>query len=467
MADESTNYQCPSCKAPLRFSAQTGRVECDYCGSSFSPDEIARYYEQAQAKADAKARESAARAAQRESEAAERAGGLPDAAAGAAGANGAGADAAQSDRQSAEGQPMRTYSCSSCGAELVCDMTTAITECPYCGNPAVVPGVLAGEFKPDVVVPFEMDKQAAVAALQAHYKGKRLLPREFKEHNHLEKIQGVYVPFWLYDARVEGSAVFDAQRVRTYRQGEYQVTETDYFEAYRAGSMAFDRVPVDASTKMPDAHMDAIEPFDYEDLRPFSPAYLPGFAADRFDVGRDECACRARSRMHTSMSHALASTVEGYSSVTERSCDLSEQWGSPVYALLPVWMLHTAWKDKGFLFAMNGQTGRFVGDLPVSVPKAVGWFFAAFAIAIACVFAFIGVTGLFEDEQGMGIAVAAGVSAVIAGGVLGVLYSNMKSARAKNEADAYAQWDSLVLAQRSDRYITTTRTQTRVEGSKD
>ncbi len=464
MADESTNYQCPSCKAPLRFSARTGNVECEYCGSSFSPEEIARYYAAAQAKADAKA---AAEAQKRESARARAAVQVDAAPCIEQDARSSTAAGESASGLSDQGARMRTYSCSSCGAELVCDMTTAISECPYCGNPAVVPGVLVGEFKPDVVVPFEMDKQAAIAALDAHYKGKRLLPREFKQHNHLEKIQGVYVPFWLYDARVEGSAVFDAERSRTYRQGEYQVTETDHYEALRSGSMEFSRVPVDASTKMPDAHMDAIEPFDYGDLRPFSLAYLPGFAADRFDLGEGECASRAAARMRRSMSDALASTVSGYSSVSERSCTTSEHWGDPLYALLPVWMLHTTWKDKSFLFAMNGQTGRFVGDLPVSVPKAIGWFFLAFVLAAACVMVFMGLTGLFSDEPEMGLLVTLGVSALVAGGVVAVLYSAMKSAHAKREADAYAQWDTFDLSLEEDTYLTTTRMQTRIESSKD
>lgn len=158
---------------------------------------------------------------------------------------------------------------------------------------------------------------------------------------------------------------------------------------FRAGEMSFARVPVDGSSKMPDAHMDAIEPFDYSDLAPFSMAYLPGFAADRFDQDQETCHQRAECRMASSMEQALRDTVEGYDSVTTQSCDAAVAWQGAEYCLLPVWMLYTSWRGKGFLFAMNGQTGKLVGDLPVSAFKVIAWFAGVFAVALAVVTAAI------------------------------------------------------------------------------
>ena len=120
---------------------------------------------------------------------------------------------------------------------------------------------------------------------------------------------------------------------------------------------------------MPDDLMDSIEPFDFQELQKFSTAYLPGFLADRYDVSVEECAPRADERCANTVVEMLESTVSGYStcSVTSKNVQLSR--GKVHYALLPVWLLNTKWNGKNFLFAMNAQSGKMVGDLPVSWGK--------------------------------------------------------------------------------------------------
>ena len=142
----------------------------------------------------------------------------------------------------------------------------------------------------------------------------------------------------------------------------------------RVGDADFVRVPVDGSSKMPDAHMDAIEPFDYSDLKPFSTAYLPGFLADRYDEDDKKCAARALGRMKNSTAAALHDTLGGYTGVQTLSEQIDSRTLEPHYALLPVWMLHTRWKEQDFLFAMNGQTGKLIGDLPVDKGRVAAWF---------------------------------------------------------------------------------------------
>lgn len=123
MADQITNYQCPACTGPLHFVGASGRLECDYCGSSYSVDEIEALYQRKDAQAAA------------ETAAADEAAAAPDGDEGAWTAP-EGGDWAEDGMQS--------YTCPSCGAELVCDASTAATSCPYCGNPSIVPGRLSG-----------------------------------------------------------------------------------------------------------------------------------------------------------------------------------------------------------------------------------------------------------------------------------------------------------------------------------
>ena len=384
MPTQVTNYQCPACTGPLHYSAKSGKLACDYCGSSFDVAEIEALYarkeaEAAAAKQAADAKAEAAQAAKAE-------------AAEAAAASG-GWDTSDLSRDwGAEADGLRVYSCPSCGAELICDQSTAATACPYCGNPAIVPGQFSGALRPDYILPFRLSKDDAVQALRAHYKGKPFLPRSFTSANHIEQIQGVYVPFWLFDGGAEGAASYRASNTNVFETGDYEITETRHYHVVRAGSLAFEKIPVDASSKMPDDHMDSIEPFDYAQLRPFSTAYLPGYLADKYDVTIDDSRDRADTRCRETLAQALRDTVTGYGAcVTERE-DIALRRGKVHYALLPVWMLSTKWNGKSFLFAMNGQTGKLVGDLPTDRGRFWGMFAAIAApltVALTAILQFL------------------------------------------------------------------------------
>jgi len=367
MATQITNYQCPSCTGPLRYDEAGGKLACDFCGSSYEVAEIEALY----ADEDAAA-EKAMAEAQAEAEAAEA---------------GSWEGSGNTDwGPGAEG--MKSYNCPSCGAELICEATTAATACPYCGNPTIVPGQFSGSLKPDYVIPFKVSREQAIEALKAHYKGKFLLPKVFSDQNQIEKIQGVYVPFWLYDGSALGNAVYGATRVHSYRRGDYQITHTDHYIVERAGSMGFEKVPADASSKMPDDYMDSIEPYDYSELKEFSAAYMPGFLADKYDVGAEESGTRATERCRNTLSQAMRNTVVGYSTVSRRSENIAIKRGKVHYAMLPVWLLSTRWNEQNFLFAINGQTGRTVGTLPMDKGKFWG-LFGALTVVLGALATFI------------------------------------------------------------------------------
>ena len=344
MAENTTNYQCPACTGPLRFDSASGKLCCDYCGSTYDVAQVEALYGEKQAQAD-KAAEAAEKAAS--------------------------SGPVWGEMETGD---LSSRTCTSCGAELVCGPETAATTCPYCGNPTVLGGQLSGKLKPEYIIPFRMDKKTAIENLKKYYKGKAFLPKAFKESNHIEEIQGVYVPFWLYDATADARGAYEGEVTESHREGDYIVTNTQHYNVARAGEADFIKVPVDGSSKMPNTHMDAIEPFDYGDLKPFSTAYLPGYLADRYDEDADACAERAYRRMYNSTADALHATTGGYSEIHPISENINVDMTHAHYALLPVWMLHTRWKDKDFLFAMNGQTGRLIGDLPVDKSRVAAWF---------------------------------------------------------------------------------------------
>lgn len=355
MPTQVTNYQCPACTGPLHFVGASGKLECDYCGSTYDVAEIEALYAEKEAKAAETQQKEEQKQTAKKQEAAEGGWDTSD----------------MSDDWGDDADAMRAYSCPSCGAELLCDETTAATSCPYCGNPTVVPGKFSGALKPEYVLPFKLAKEDAVKALKAHYKGKPFLPKAFSAENHVQEIKGVYVPFWMFDGKATGSAQYEATRSRCYTSGDYEVTETDHFDVFREGSISFEKVPVDASSKMPDDYMDSIEPFDYKELKRFSTAYLPGFLADKYDVSVEDCHERADTRCEGSLVAALGDTVTGYDSCVPVSHDVKLRRSKVHYALLPVWLLSTKWQGKNYLFAMNGQTGKLVGDLPLD--KGLYW----------------------------------------------------------------------------------------------
>lgn len=360
MGAQVTNYKCPACTGPLHFVGESGKLECDYCGSTFDVEVVEQLMAAEEAKA--KAEFNAANAPHDEWD-------------------------TSHIEQNWTPEGMKAYSCPSCGAELICDETTAATSCPYCGNPTIVPGQLTGALKPDLVIPFKLAKEDAVAALKKHYQGKLFLPKAFSDQNHVEEVKGVYVPFWLFDGVADANVEFNATRSHERREGNYEVTTTEHFRVFRSGTLAFENVPVDGSTQMPDGHMDAIEPYDYSELKPFSTAYLPGFLADKYDVTAEDSAERADRRCENSIVETLRETVTGYMTVTTLSENVQLTRGRVKYALMPVWLLSTKWKDKNYLFAMNGQTGKLVGDLPIDKAKMWG-IFAAIAAVVGGVLSF-------------------------------------------------------------------------------
>lgn len=347
MSDQVTNYQCPACTAPLHFEAGAGQLECAFCSSVYTVEQIEALY----AEKDAKAAHAHAHAEAK-------------AKADAANAAAEGWDVSGMAGWAVEDEGVRAYNCPSCGAELICDEVTAATACPYCDNPTIVPSQLQGVLRPDYVIPFKLKKEDAIAALKKHYEGRPFLPKVFKDANHLEEIKGVYVPFWLFDGEAEGAASYDGTLTRVYDRGDFRVTATSHFDVYREGSVSFSRIPVDASKKMDNDYMDSLEPYDYGELVPFSTGYLPGYFADKYDDGVEECSGRADARAEATLIESLRSSVVGYEAVLEGARHVSLKRGAVKYALLPVWLLNTTWEGQRYTFAMNGQTGKFVGHLP-------------------------------------------------------------------------------------------------------
>ena len=346
-------YKCPCCGGAIEFDSSLQKMKCPYCDNEYEMETLASY--------DDVLKNESADDMQWKTE-------------------------AGSEWTEGETEGLRVYVCKSCGGEIVGDETVGATACPYCDNPVVMMGQFAGDLKPDYVIPFKLDKKAAIAALNKHYGGKKLLPKIFSRQNHIEEVKGVYVPFWLFDADAEANVRYKATKTRVWSDSRYNYTETSVYSVQRSGTLGFVRVPVDGSTKMDDTLMESIEPYDFSGAVDFQTAYLSGYLADKYDVDAETSITRANERIKKSTEEAFRETVQGYDSVMVENSGINLQNGTARYALYPVWLLNTDWNGKKYTFAMNGQTGKLVGDLPMDKGAYRRYLFAAMAIGAAAIY---------------------------------------------------------------------------------
>ena len=375
MMAEITNYKCMSCGGMLRFSSTKQKLVCADCGAEY---DVAQF---------------------------EAAGGM------ASQAN----YVAKNDEWNVQGEGLVVYECKNCGGEVVGDQNMASTKCPYCDNPIVISSKFEGALKPNLVIPFKLNKHAAEQKLTEHINKVKLAPSAFKSGNHIKELTGVYVPFWLFDADVHAAANFEATKVSKHSDAQFEYTDTDYYDVYREGNMGFRNVPADGSSKMDDNLMDSIEPYDVSEAVPYSSAYMAGYLADKYDVSAAECLPRADERMKHTAEDLLRSRVKDYNSVNTKSFNMMKMQSGYKYALYPVWILNTVWNGNKYTFAMNGQTGKLVGDVPCSNGKFMGVLLGVFATIAAIVLAYLnfgtstGITG----KNALGACVVALIIALI------------------------------------------------------
>ena len=337
----SIDHRCPNCNAKLNFDIKLQKWKCDYCDSEFTLEELQKK------------------------------------------ANNAATDKKNDDTDVIEDDDVTfvQYNCPDCGAEIVADELTSATFCIYCGNTAILKNKLAGKFKPDYIIPFKKTEEDARNAFKNVAKGKPFTPGSFISTANIEKIRGVYIPFWLYNIELTGNCKISATRTTSWSSGNTHYTKTDYYEVLRGGSMLFNRIPVDGSSRFDDALMNTIEPFNYKDLKEYNHAYLSGFIAEKYDIDKTSSFASARDRVINTADQEFLNTCTGYATKVITSRDYFPKTDTCEYVLLPVYMVNVKYNGKYYTFAMNGQTGEFVGNVPISPLKVILKTLLAFTIA--------------------------------------------------------------------------------------
>lgn len=335
---KNLTYKCPTCGGDLAWNAGTHSFKCKYCDDEFNNEQLESLGENEIDESKVEKH--------RELE---------------------GDKAFYTATDGTDNSDLVAYTCSHCGAEIITNRTTAATVCVYCQNPIVMSEQVIGDFSPKYVIPFKVEKSKVMDAFKKFAK-KPLTPKSFNSDVVVEKMQGVYVPFWLYSGSAYGAIKGTGEKYNTVLKRGVKYRETSYYDFARSGSIDISNVPVDASGKIDNDAMDSIEPYDQRELTEFSPAYLAGFLAERYDEDADKCFERADLRIKNSLKSSLERSAN-YDRVNTRSFEANIAIKSRDYALLPSWLLYTKYEDKNYLFAMNGQTGKFIGNLPIDKLK--------------------------------------------------------------------------------------------------
>lgn len=345
---DAVQYKCPACGAALKFDAEKQDFICEYCDSVFKEEDFFKTDENLNV-------DSVETAGQ-----------------------------ADSDFENAV-----LYVCPSCGAEVVTDETTAATTCYYCSNPVVLSGRLSGEMKPDMIIPFKIEKNDAISKFKELCSKKKFLPKDFISQSRLEEIKGVYFPYWYIDCITRGSVNAKSRQVRSWTVGDKKYTETTVQRHFRQGDMQIRNMP-EAALKNKDRDiMKYVCPFNSSDLVPFSMSYLSGFFAEKRNVEIAEIQESTDETIKKFSVQKLCSSIEESNvSVTDSEISISDKTWK--YNLLPVWVLNYKHKDKNYIYALNGQTGKVYGELPVCGKKLAA-LFAGVAAGVSALLMLVGV----------------------------------------------------------------------------
>lgn len=333
------DIQCPACHAAIHFDPKLGKMKCEYCDNEFDVTDLKNV------------------------------------------------ESVSYDEDKREVNYVN-YKCSDCGAQIIADELTSATFCLYCGNTAILKNKLSGKYAPDKIIPFKVDKKDAIEAFKSLGKGKLFVPNGFLSEKNIEKITGLYVPFWLYEYDVSGTVEAEGTKSSTTRAGNVEHTRTDFYDLTRTGKMVFKRVPVDGSSRFSNDLMNSIEPYHYHFLTQYHHAYLSGYFAEVYDVSSEECEKEAHDRVINSTKEVMLNDMGSYDTKIIKSSNINAKNKNVEYVLLPVWMVNVKYKDKFYLFAMNGQTGEFIGDVPVDKKKVVIRTIITFIVLFAIIMLF-------------------------------------------------------------------------------
>lgn len=333
-----TSYKCPNCGAGIDFKPALQKFRCDYCLSEYTEQEINEIYKDLDQN-----------------------------------------ETPQNNME--EYNHLASYDCNSCGATVVTDDTTTSTFCYYCHNPVIISDRLSGSFQPNKMIPFTIDKEKAKEIFLKWASKKGFVPKDFYSSSQLEKITGIYLPYWWADCKVDIDYVGEAGSVRVWQTGNTEYTETKKYQIVRKGKIDINNVEELAFTKIDNDLLNGIAPYNENEAMNFSMPYLSGFFAEQYDINKEEITPKIEEQINRYTKSLISDTIPEFSFVKEQSSNTNILSKEMNYTLLPAWILTYQYEGKTYVFAVNGQTGKSFGELPINNKKVFSVATGVFAAA--------------------------------------------------------------------------------------
>lgn len=324
---------CSNCSGKLIFNPASQKLECTACGSMFSPEDVSDFNADIHSKY----------------------------------------------------YDTRVYTCAHCGAEVVTSDTEVSTFCIYCGNPAINFTRISKEYRPDGLIPFKITKTEALKRVKEKFLKNPIIPKEVKNKAVPENIRGIYVPYWIVNARFTQAEYISGD----IHFGKY--TERKHFQ--RAGSCNFKNMPIDGSNILNDKVSMKLEPFYFEDAKEFDEDYLNGFYSNTSDMTYEDLRGSAAERCHELFSKESFNSVAADNKMLEDSVYWIDIQDNPLYLMLPVWFFTFKYKGEPHTILINGQTGKVVGTMPWEQKRIYSIFWSIFFLVLTVMtLCFFGIT---------------------------------------------------------------------------
>ncbi len=315
-------YDCPNCGGPLRFDIRSQTLRCDHCDTRMDPYAYGKEHD---------------------------------------------AD------ETTDAYGVTVYTCPQCGGEIMTTNMSVTGFCSYCGASTVLDGKMRDEKRPDYIIPFQVTGEDCRASYRKRMRRAFFAPRELTDPAALDRFRGIYMPYWVYSAKMNGRAHLEGEK--TYRRGDYMITDHYALEANLDAS--YRGVSYDASSSFSDDVSQSIAPFRAESMKPFTPSILCGFYADTSDVSyelyEDEAAQLAEQDCYKRLTRLEAFGDVGVKKPGDRkslrSAIREVPPEKPALALFPVWFSTYRKGDRVAYSVINGESGQIAADLPISVPR--------------------------------------------------------------------------------------------------
>ncbi len=415
---ETDRYKCPSCGGTMEFNPKAQNLKCPFCDVEMALEEYKSMAEQKAANnVDIQA----------------------------------GAKKMEADPEAGENAPAK-YVCNTCGGEISPSFVSASTKCPFCDAPVVLTDKIKDQQVPDLLIPFKFEKKDVKETYVKFVSKMKFVPASFKSSAHIDAIEATYVPFWLYSCKTDAKLTIEGEIITKSTFGDTQKIKHDVYSLYREAQLDFKDVPADGSKDMDDDLMDSLEPFKMDEARPYDSMYLSGFGAQLFDVSAEDNTERVRERMRNTVVQAVMKTLSDYENKSVKESEYRFTENSIKYALFPVWIQKTSWNNEEYVFAMNGQTGKFVGRVPVDKMKVtISWFVSTLITTIIGGFLYQAV----EADVGTGPAfmIAFIACAVVCGIVHAIIVAGNNNVASADMAMEYG--GELIPGDSSDAFVRT------------